>query len=275
MPKGVLLEGPPGTGKTLLAKAVAGEAKVPFFAVSGAEFVEVYVGVGALRVRKLFKEARKNAPCVLFIDEIDVLGGKRGGGNSGSSQEKDQTLNQLLTEMDGFADSSGVIVIGATNRKDIFDSALLRPGRFDRQFTVGLPDVTARKAILEVHAKNKKLDSSVYLEQIAKQTPSMSGAQLAAVLNEASILTVRNQKTLITQTELEEAIDRVLMGPAKKSRKYDEEERKMVAYHEAGHAVIGLKLKNAQKVQKITIIPRGDAGGYKFNDAGKRNLLFF
>ncbi len=262
IPKGVLLEGPPGTGKTLLAKAVAGEAGVSFYATSGSEFVERYVGVGASRIRSLFKEARQNAPCVLFIDEIDVLGGKRGGGNSGGSQEKDQTLNQLLTEMDGFHKSKGLIVIGATNRKDMLDSALLRPGRFDRQFTVGLPDVTARKAILEVHAKNKKLESSVDLEQIAKQTPSMSGAQLAAVLNEASILTVRNDKTLITQTELEEAIDRVLMGPAKKSRKYDEEERKMVAYHEAGHAVIGLKLKHAQKVQKITIIPRGDAGGY-------------
>ncbi len=275
IPKGVLLESPPGTGKTLLAKAVTGEAGVSFYATSGSEFVERYVGVGASRIRSLFKEARQNAPCVLFIDEIDVLGGKRGGGNSGGSQEKDQTLNQLLTEMDGFRKSKGLIVIGATNRKDMLDSALLRPRRFDRQFTVGLPDVTARKAILEVHAKNKKLASSVDLEQIAKQTPSMSGAQLAAVLNEASILTVRNDKTLITQTELEEAIDRVLMGPAKKSRKYDEEERKMVAYHEAGHAVIGLKLKHAQKVQKITIIPRGDAGVYNFLMIPEKETFFY
>ncbi|MDW3617871.1 MAG: ATP-dependent zinc metalloprotease FtsH [Candidatus Phytoplasma pruni] len=262
IPKGVLLEGPPGTGKTLLAKAVAGEANVPFYSVSGSEFVEKYVGVGAARIRSLFKDAKYNSPCVIFIDEIDVLGGKRGRGNSGGSQERENTLNQLLTEMDGFTTSKGIIIIGATNRKDMLDPALLRPGRFDRQFTVGLPDVKARKAILEVHAKNKKLDPSVDLEQIAKQTTSMSGAQLAAVLNEASILTVRNDKKLITQTELEEAIDRVLMGPAKKSRKYDEEERKMVAYHEAGHAVIGLKLKHAPKVHKVTIIPRGNAGGY-------------
>ncbi|NWN45504.1 ATP-dependent zinc metalloprotease FtsH [Candidatus Phytoplasma pruni] len=261
IPKGVLLEGPPGTGKTLLAKAVAGEANKPFFVASGSEFVEKYVGVGASRIRELFKEARQNAPCVLFIDEIDVLGSSRGNGEGGS-QEKDQTLNQLLTEMDGFEEKSTVIVIGATNRKDMLDSALLRPGRFDRQFTVGLPDVTARKAILKVHAKNKKLAPSVNLEQIAKQTPSMSGAQLASIMNEASILTVRNDKKLITTIELEEAIDRVLMGPAKKSRKYNEEEKKMVAYHEAGHAVIGLKLKHAPKVQKVTIIPRGDAGGY-------------
>ncbi|MBP5836093.1 AAA family ATPase, partial [Candidatus Phytoplasma meliae] len=252
IPKGVLLEGPPGTGKTLLAKAVAGEAGVPFYAVSGSEFVEMFVGVGASRIRKLFEEVRNHAPCVLFIDEIDVLGGKRGGGNSGGSQEKDQTLNQLLTEMDGFNSSKGVLIIGATNRKDMLDAALLRPGRFDRQFTVGLPDVKAREAILKVHAKNKKLAQEVDLSQIAKQTPYMSGAQLASVLNEASILTVRNNKTLITNEELYEAIDRVLMGPAKKSRKYDEDEKKMVSYHEAGHAVIGLKLKHAQKVQKVT-----------------------
>ncbi|KOR75598.1 HflB protease [Candidatus Phytoplasma pruni] len=262
IPKGVLLEGPPGTGKTLLAKAVAGEAGVPFYSVSGSEFVEKYVGVGASRIRNLFKEANINAPCILFIDEIDVLGGKRGGGNSDDPREKDQTLNQLLTEMDGFTTSKGIIIIGATNRADMLDPALLRPGRFDRKFTVGLPDVKARKAILEVHAKNKKLDPSVDLEQIAKQTPGMSGAQLDAVLNEASILTVRNDKETITNEELYEAIDRVLMGPAKKSKKYDEEERKMVAYHKAGHAVIGLKLKHAPKVHKVTIIPRGNAGGY-------------
>jgi len=262
IPKGVLLEGPPGTGKTLLAKAVAGEANVPFYSISGSEFVEKYVGVGASRIRSLFKDAKYNSPCVIFIDEIDVLGGKRGGGNSSGSRENDQTLNQLLTEMDGFHKSKGLIVIGATNRKDILDSALLRPGRFDRQFTVDLPDVKAREAILKVHAKNKKLDKKVDFSQIAQQTPGMSGAQLAAVLNEASILTVRNDKKTITNEELYEAIDRVLMGPAKKSRKYNDEEKRMVAYHEAGHAVIGLKLKHAQKVQKITIIPRGNAGGY-------------
>ncbi|MGI3136130.1 MAG: ATP-dependent zinc metalloprotease FtsH [Candidatus Phytoplasma vitis] len=261
IPKGILLEGPPGTGKTLLAKALAGEANVPFYAVSGSEFVEMYVGVGASRVRKLFKEAKDNAPCVLFIDEIDVLGGKRGGVSEGS-QEKDQTLNQLLTEMDGFSSSKGIIIIGATNRADILDAALLRPGRFDRIFKVGLPDVKAREAILKVHARNKNISSDINFHQLAKQTPGMSGAQLGAVLNEASILTVRNQKEMITMEELEEAIDRVLMGPAKKSIKYNEEERKMVAYHEAGHAVIGLKLEHAQKVQKITIIPRGSAGGY-------------
>jgi cell division protease FtsH len=260
-PKGILLEGPPGTGKTLLAKAVAGEAGVPFYAVSGSEFVEMYVGVGAARIRNLFKEARYSAPCVLFIDEIDVLGGKRGYA-SGSSQEKDQTLNQLLTEMDGFTPSKGIIIIGATNRVDILDTALLRPGRFDRKFTVSLPNLKARESILKVHARNKKIISQIDFHQLAQQTTGMSGAQLAAVLNEASILTVRNQKEMITMKELEEAIDRVLMGPAKKSIKYDEEERKMVAYHEAGHAVIGLKLEHAQKVQKITIIPRGRAGGY-------------
>ncbi|MGI3136162.1 MAG: ATP-dependent zinc metalloprotease FtsH [Candidatus Phytoplasma vitis] len=261
IPKGILLEGPPGTGKTLLAKALAGEANVPFYAVSGSEFVEMYVGVGASRVRKLFKEAKDNAPCVLFIDEIDVLGGKRGI-FSGGSQEKDQTLNQLLTEMDGFSSDKGIIIVGATNRADILDAALLRPGRFDRIFKVGLPDVKGREAILKVHARNKNISSDINFHQLAKQTPGMSGAQLGAVLNEASILTVRNQKEMITMEELEEAIDRVLMGPAKKSIKYNEEERKMVAYHEAGHAVIGLKLEHAQKVQKITIIPRGSAGGY-------------
>ncbi|WP_349401694.1 ATP-dependent Zn protease [Candidatus Phytoplasma solani] len=262
VPKGVLLEGPPGTGKTLLAKALAGEAQVPFYAASGSEFVEMYVGVGASRIRKLFQEAKQNAPCILFIDEIDVLGGKRGGNFSGGSREKDQTLNQLLTEMDGFTQSKGIIIVGATNRADILDPALLRPGRFDRIFKVGLPDVKAREAILKVHARNKKIVNDIDFHQLAKQTPGMSGAQLGAVLNEASILTVRNQKDLITMTELEEAIDRVLMGPAKKSIKYTEEERKMVAYHEAGHAVIGIKLPHAQIVQKITIIPRGSAGGY-------------
>ncbi|MGI3136410.1 MAG: ATP-dependent zinc metalloprotease FtsH [Candidatus Phytoplasma vitis] len=258
IPKGVLLEGPPGTGKTLLAKALAGEANVPFYVVSGSEFLDQYFGVGASRVKELFKEIRKNAPCVLFIDEIDTLGKKRGS----IANDDGSTINQLLTEMDGFSSSKGIIVVGATNRADILDAALLRPGRFDRIFKVDLPDVKAREAILKVHARNKNISSDINFHQLAKQTPGMSGAQLGAVLNEASILTVRNQKEMITMEELEEAIDRVLIGPAKKSIKYTEEERKMVAYHEAGHAVIGLKLEHAQKVQKITIIRRGSAGGY-------------
>ncbi len=264
IPKGVLLEGPPGTGKTLLAKALAGEAKVPFYAVSGSNFVEKYVGVGASRVRELFQEVRNHVPCVLFIDEIDALGAKRSGfdNSNGGSLEINRTLNQLLTEMDGFNKSQGIIVIGATNQADILDPALLRPGRFDRKFTVGLPDVKAREAILKVHAKNKQICSEVDFQQLAKQTLGMSGAQIAAVLNEAAILTIRNQKFQISMEELIEAIDRVLMGPAKKSVKYDVEEKKMVAYHEAGHAVLGIKLKHAQKVQKITIIPRGHTGGY-------------
>ncbi|XXP77132.1 MAG: ATP-dependent metallopeptidase FtsH/Yme1/Tma family protein [Lettuce witches'-broom phytoplasma] len=258
IPKGVLLEGPPGTGKTLLAQAVAGEAGVSFCSTTGSDFKAQYFGVGASRIRDLFKEAQLSAPCIVFIDEIDTIGRKRGS----IANDDGSIINQLLTEMDGFSKTSGVIVMAATNRADVLDPALLRPGRFDRQFKVGLPDFKAREAILKVHAKNKKLDQSVDLKKIAQQTPSMSGAQLASVLNEASILTVRNKKEFITMNELEEAIDRVLMGPAKKSRKYEEEEIKMVAYHEAGHAVIGLKLKHAQKVQKITIIPRGDAGGY-------------
>ncbi|NWN46058.1 ATP-dependent zinc metalloprotease FtsH [Candidatus Phytoplasma pruni] len=261
IPKGVLLSGPPGTGKTLLAKAVAGEAGVPFYAANGSEFVEMYVGVGASRVRKLFQEVKENAPCILFIDEIDVLGGKRSGVSEGS-QEKDQTLNQLLTEMDGFNAYAGIIIIGATNRADMLDSALLRPGRFDRKIMVGLPDVKAREAILKVHARNKKLSTDINFHQLAKQTSGMSGAELASVLNEASILTVRNQKEWTTMDELQEAIDRVWMGPAKKSRQYSEEEKRETAYHEAGHAVIGIKLKHAPKVQKITIVPRGHAGGY-------------
>ncbi|WP_349401937.1 ATP-dependent zinc metalloprotease FtsH [Candidatus Phytoplasma solani] len=262
IPKGVLLSGPPGTGKTLLAKAVAGEAQVPFYFASGSEFVEMYVGVGAARIRNLFKAAINNAPCILFIDEIDSLGGKRGDNSSGGSSEKDQTLNQLLTEMDGFNPSLGVVVIAATNRTDILDFALLRPGRFDRQIIVDLPDVKAREAILKIHARNKKIDPEVNFHQLAKQSQGMSGAQLGAVLNEASILTVRNSKDLITMIELEEAIDRVWFGPAKKSRKYTEEEKRETAYHEAGHAVISLKLKDAPKIQKITIVPRGNAGGY-------------
>ncbi|WP_323847819.1 MAG: ATP-dependent zinc metalloprotease FtsH [Phytoplasma sp.] len=265
IPKGVLLEGPPGTGKTLLAKAVAGEAEVPFFAVSGSEFVEKYVGVGASRVRGLFKEAKYHVPCVIFIDEIDTIGGKRGL-EVGSSKERDSTLNQLLTEMDGFNSYKGVIIIGATNRADMLDEALLRPGRFDRKFNVGLPDVTAREAILKVHARNKKISHDIDFNQLAKQTPGMSGAELASILNEASILTIRNKKDVITQEELYEAVDRVLMGPSKKSKKYNEKEKKMIAYHEAGHAVISLKLKYAPKVQKVTIIPRNNVGSY--------NLMF-
>ncbi|NWN45822.1 ATP-dependent zinc metalloprotease FtsH [Candidatus Phytoplasma pruni] len=258
IPKGVLLSGPPGTGKTLLAKAVAGEAGVSFYSVTGADFKNQYFGVGAARVRKLFQEIRANAPCVLFIDEIDTIGRKRGS----IANDDGSTINQLLTEMDGFTETSGIIIMAATNRIDVLDDALLRPGRFDRHFTVGLPDVKAREAILKVHAKNKNIAKDVDFNQLAKQTPGMSGAQLASVLNEASILTVRNKKTEINNEELLESIDRVLMGPAKKSKKYDEKERKMVAYHEAGHAIIGLKLEHAQKVQKITIIPRGNAGGY-------------
>ncbi|NWN45990.1 ATP-dependent zinc metalloprotease FtsH [Candidatus Phytoplasma pruni] len=259
-PKGVLLQGPPGTGKTLLAKALAGEAGVPFYATSGSEFVQIYVGMGALKIRNLFKELRDNAPCILFIDEIDILGMARG--NNHSNNEADQTLNQLLTEMDGFNASKGIMIIGATNRKEMLDPALLRPGRFDRHFTVGLPNVKAREAILKVHAHNKKIAPEVDFSQLAKHTPGMSGAELASVLNEASILAVRANKEEITMTELEEAIDRVWVGPAKNSNKYDEEERKMVAYHEAGHAVIALKMPHARQIQKITIVPRGDAGGY-------------
>ncbi|NWN45640.1 ATP-dependent zinc metalloprotease FtsH [Candidatus Phytoplasma pruni] len=258
VPKGVLLQGPPGTGKTLLAKAVAGEAGVPFYAVTGSDFKNQYFGVGAAKLRELFKEARENSPCVVFIDEIDTIGRKRGT----IANDDGSTINSLLTEMDGFTKSIGVIVMAATNRVDTLDSALLRPGRFDRQFTVSLPDVKAREAILTVHARNKNIDPFVDLSQIAKLTPGFSGAELASVLNEAAILSVRNNQTIITQEELYESIDRVMMGPAKKSRKYNEEEKKMVAYHEAGHAVIGLKLKHAPKVQKVTIIPRGDAGGY-------------
>ncbi|NWN45676.1 ATP-dependent metallopeptidase FtsH/Yme1/Tma family protein [Candidatus Phytoplasma pruni] len=258
IPKGVLLSGPPGTGKTLLAKAVAGEAGVPFYSVTGADFKNQYFGVGAARMRKLFQEIRENAPCVLFIDEIDTIGKKRGS----IANDDGSTINQLLTEMDGFTESYGIIVMAATNRLDMLDSALLRPGRFDRQFTVGLPDVKAREAILKVHARNKKLSTDINFHQLAKQTSGMSGAELASVLNEASILTVRNQKEWTTMDELQEAIDRVWMGPAKKSRKYSEEEKRETAYHEAGHAVIALKVKDAPKIQKITIVPRGHAGGY-------------
>ena len=262
IPKGVLLVGPPGTGKTLLAKAVAGEAKVPFYYISGSDFVELFVGIGASRVRDMFKQAKMNAPCLIFIDEIDAVGRQRGAGLGGGHDEREQTLNQLLTEMDGFGANEGIIIIAATNRPDVLDPALLRPGRFDRQITVSLPDKNARKEILAVHAKNKTLDKSVTLDNLAKRTPGFSGADLENLLNEAALLAVRRDKKAITMSEIDEATDRVLMGPAKVTKKYTDKEKKLVAYHEAGHAVLGLKLDGANEVQKITIIPRGHAGGY-------------
>lgn len=262
IPKGMLLVGPPGTGKTLLAKAAAGEADVPFFAISGSDFVEMFVGVGASRVRDMFKEAKKNAPSVIFIDEIDAVGRQRGAGLGGGHDEREQTLNQMLVEMDGIEENSGVVILAATNRADVLDPALLRPGRFDRTITVGLPDIKGRTEILEVHARNKQLAEEVELKNIARRTPGYSGADLENVLNEAAILTVRNHEPKITMDILDEAIDRVMMGPAKKSRKYSDKERYMVAVHETGHAIIGIKLRAADKVQKVTIIPRGEAGGY-------------
>lgn len=262
IPKGVLLVGPPGTGKTLLAKAVAGEAEVPFFYTTGSDFLELYVGVGASRVRDLFKEAKKNAPCLVFIDEIDTIGRRRGSGNGGGHDEREQTLNQFLSEMDGFEENEGIIVMAATNRPDVLDPALLRAGRFDRQVTVELPDKNSRKEILEVHAKNKTFASDVSLTALASRTPGFSGADLENVLNEAALLAVRRGKKKITMDEIDEGTDRVMGGPAKVSKKYTDKEKKLVAYHEAGHAVIGIKLKDAEKVHKITIIPRGDAGGY-------------
>ena len=262
IPKGVLLFGPPGTGKTLLAKAVAGEANVPFYFISGSDFVELFVGVGASRVRDMFQQAKRNAPCLIFIDEIDAVGRQRGTGLGGGHDEREQTLNQLLTEMDGFGANEGIIIIAATNRPDVLDPALLRPGRFDRQVTVNLPDVRGREEILGVHAKNKILAEGITLKNLAKRTPGFSGADLENLLNEAALLAVRRDKNEITMSEIDEATDRVLMGPAKTSHKYSENDRKLVAYHEAGHAVIGLKLRSASDVQKVTIIPRGSAGGY-------------
>ena len=261
-PKGILMVGPPGTGKTLLAKAVAGEANVPFFSISGSDFVEMFVGTGASRVRDMFKTAQKNAPCILFIDEIDAVGRQRGAGMGGGNDEREQTLNQLLVEMDGMSDNNGIVVIAATNRPDVLDPALRRSGRFDRNVTVSLPDVKGREEILKVHARNKALSPEVSLKNLAQRTPGFSGADLANVLNESAILAVRNKETKITQEDLDEAIDRVMMGPAKKSKKYTEKDKWLVSYHEAGHAVIGLKLEDADIVQKVTIIPRGDAGGY-------------
>lgn len=262
IPKGILMVGPPGTGKTLLAKAVAGEANVPFFSISGSDFVEMFVGTGASRVRDMFKTAQKSAPCIIFIDEIDAVGRQRGAGMGGGNDEREQTLNQLLVEMDGMTDNAGIVVIAATNRPDVLDPALLRSGRFDRRVTVSLPDIKGREAILQVHARNKKLASDVSLANLAKRTPGFSGADLANVLNEGAILAVRKNESKVTMTDLDEAIDRVMMGPAKNSKKYTEKDKILVAYHEAGHAVIGLKLEDADMVQKVTIIPRGDAGGY-------------
>lgn len=262
IPKGVLLVGPPGTGKTLLARAVAGEANVPFFYISGSDFVELFVGVGASRVREMFKDAKRSAPCLIFIDEIDAVGRQRGTGLGGGHDEREQTLNQLLTEMDGFGENEGIIIMAATNRPDVLDPALLRPGRFDRQVTVSLPDANEREAILKVHARNKILAPDVNLKNLSLRTPGFSGADLENLLNEAALLTVRRDKEAITMDEIDEATDRVLMGPAKVSRKITDKEKRLVAIHESGHAVIGIKLEDANEVHKITIIPRGMAGGY-------------
>ena len=262
IPKGVLLVGPPGTGKTLLAKAVAGEANCPFYFISGSDFVELFVGVGASRVRDMFRQAKQSAPCLIFIDEIDAVGRERGTGLGGGHDEREQTLNQLLTEMDGFGANEGIIIMAATNRPDVLDPALLRPGRFDRQITVSLPDSNERKQILEVHAKDKILGKDINLEAVSKRTPGFSGADLENLLNEAALLTVRRNKDAITMDEIDEATDRVILGPAKTSRKITEKEKRLVAIHESGHAVIGIKLPDAEEVHKITIIPRGMAGGY-------------
>ncbi|MBG9585649.1 ATP-dependent zinc metalloprotease FtsH [Cytobacillus firmus] len=262
IPKGVLLVGPPGTGKTLLARAAAGEAGVPFFSISGSDFVEMFVGVGASRVRDLFENAKKNAPCIIFIDEIDAVGRQRGAGLGGGHDEREQTLNQLLVEMDGFGANEGIIIVAATNRPDILDPALLRPGRFDRQITVDRPDVTGREAVLKVHARNKPLDESVNLKAIAQRTPGFSGADLENLLNEAALVAARRNKKKIDMTDLDEASDRVIAGPAKKSRVISKKERNIVAFHEAGHTVIGLVLDEAEMVHKVTIVPRGQAGGY-------------
>jgi cell division protease FtsH len=262
VPKGVLLVGPPGTGKTLLARAVAGEAKVPFFSISGSDFVEMFVGVGASRVRDLFEQAKKNAPCIIFIDEIDAVGRQRGAGLGGGHDEREQTLNQLLVEMDGFDANAGIIIMAATNRPDILDPALLRPGRFDRQILVNRPDVKGREAVLKVHARNKPLADDVKLSVIAQRTTGFSGADLENLLNEAALLAARGNKKKITMEEIDEAIDRVIAGPAKKSRVISEKERKIVAYHEAGHVICGYYVENADVVHKVTIVPRGQAGGY-------------
>ncbi len=262
LPRGVLLVGPPGTGKTLLAKAVAGEAGVPFFSISGSDFVEMFVGVGAGRVRDMFRQAKRNAPCLIFIDEIDAVGRQRGAGMGGGNDEREQTLNQLLVELDGFSDNSGIIVIAATNRDDVLDPALLRAGRFDRQITVNLPDRKGRAAIFAVHSRNKKLDPSIEFDNLSRRTVGFSGADIANIMNEAAILAVRGNRELISLKDIDEAIDRRIAGPAKSSKGMSEHEREVIAYHEAGHAVIGLNLKHSDKVQKITIVPRGRTGGH-------------
>ena len=262
LPKGVLLVGPPGCGKTLLAKAVAGEAGVPFFSISGSDFVEMFVGVGAGRVRDMFRIAKENAPCLVFIDEIDAVGRQRGAGLGGGNDEREQTLNQLLVEMDGFNDNAGIIVIAATNRDDVLDPALLRAGRFDRKITVSLPDKKGREEIFKVHSRNKKLDDDINFENIAKRTVGFSGADIENIMNEAAILAVRANRDKITLADIDEAIDRRVAGPAKKSRSLTDKEKEMTAYHESGHAIIGLKYPHSNKVQKITIIPRGNIGGY-------------
>ena len=273
IPKGILLSGHPGTGKTLLAKAVAGEANVPFYSISGSDFVEMFVGVGASRVRDMFKKAQQTAPCIIFIDEIDAVGRQRGAGFGGGHDEREQTLNQLLVEMDGMEENTGVVVIAATNRPDVLDPALLRAGRFDRQITVALPDRKDREAILHVHARNKKFVKDLDLGALAKRTPGFSGADLENVLNEAAILAVRENKDEIGMKQIDEAIDRVMMGPAKVSRTYDDKTKKLVAYHESGHAIIGLFLENAQVVQKVTIIPRGQAGGYNLMTPKEEKMM--
>src|SRR5690606_12613477 len=262
IPKGILLVGPPGTGKTLLARAVAGEAGVPFFSISGSDFVEMFVGVGASRVRDLFENAKKNSPCIIFIDEIDAVGRQRGAGLGGGHDEREQTLNQLLVEMDGFGANEGVIIIAATNRPDILDPALLRPGRFDRQITVGRPDVKGREEVLKVHARNKPLEENVDLKAIAQRTPGFSGADLENLLNEAALVAARRNKLKIDMSDLDEASDRVIAGPAKKNRVISKKERNIVAFHESGHTVVGLTLDDADVVHEVTIVPRGQAGGY-------------
>ncbi len=262
IPKGILLLGPPGTGKTLLAKSVAGEAKVPFYTISGSDFVEMFVGVGASRVRELFKEAKKNAPAIVFIDEIDAVGRKRGNGIGGGNDEREQTLNQMLVEMDGFESNSGVIIMAATNRDDVLDPALLRPGRFDRQVRVDLPDFKTREKILTLHKNKRKMSDDINIKEYAKNTSGFSGADIENVINEAAIVAVRNRKKTIDDDDILEAIDRVVAGPAKKNRKYSELEKKLVSYHETGHVIVGLELDEADEVQKVTIVPRGQAGGY-------------
>ena len=273
IPKGILMVGAPGTGKTLLAKAVAGEADVPFYSISGSDFVEMFVGVGASRVRDMFKTAQKTAPCMIFIDEIDAVGRQRGAGLGGGNDEREQTLNQLLVELDGIEENQGIVVIAATNRPDVLDPALLRPGRFDRQVTVSMPDKKGRLAILEVHARNKKFADDINLEHLAARTPGFSGADLENVLNEAAIMAVRNKHDVIQMSDLDEGIDRVIGGPAKKSRKYNDKEKHMVAVHESGHAVVGLFLEDADEVQKVTIIPRGMAGGYNLMTPKEDTML--